>query len=212
MADRRDRGKPLVSVRVYVEGGGDARSTKDACREAFRELFKKIVPSGSAPKVIASGRRLKAFLNFCDALRDYPDQKIMLLVDSESPVTTGVWDHLRSRPEDGWDKPPNASEDQAHLMVQCMEAWFLADKDLLREHYGQHFGTSALPAQPNVELITKTDMEARLKQATRRTTKGPYQKSSHAFALLALVDPAKVRAASAHAALFFDTLARYCEE
>ena len=120
-----------MSVRVYVEGGGDARGTKDGCREGFRELFKKIVPSGSAPKVIASGPRLKAFLNFCDALRDYPDQKIMLLVDSESPVTTGVWDHLRSRPAD---------------------------------------------------------------------------------ALLALIDPAKVRVASPHAALFFDTLARYCAQ
>jgi hypothetical protein len=89
---------------------------------------------------------------------------------------------------------------------------FLADKDLLREYYGQHIGRSALPPQPNVELITKTDVEASLKQATRSTTKGPYQKSSHGFALLALIDPTKVRAASPHAALFFDTLARYCKE
>jgi hypothetical protein len=199
-------------VRIYVEGGGDARSTKDACREGFRELFKKIVPAGSAPKVIASGPRLKAFQNFCDALRDYPEQRIMLLVDSEGPVTAGVWDHLSSRSEDGWNKPADASEDQAHLMVQCMEAWFLTDKDLLREYYGQHFGTRALPRQPNVELITKTHVEASLKQATRRTTKGPYQKSRHAFALLALIDPAKVRAASPHAAHFFDTVTRYCEE
>jgi len=201
-----------VSVRVYVEGGGDARSTKDACREAFRSLFTKIVPPESALKVIASGGRQKAYQNFCDALRDHPDQTVMLLVDSEGPVHTGVWEHLRDRSGDGWKKPTGANKNQAHLMVQCMEAWFLADKDLLREHYGQHFGASALRRQPNVELIRKSDVEASLKQATRRTTKGPYQKSSHAFALLALIDPAKVRAASAHAALFFDTLARYCEE
>lgn len=200
----------MVSVRVYVEGGGEARSTKDACRQGFRELFKKIVPSRSAPRVIASGPRRKAFLNFCDALRDYPDQEIMLLVDSEGPVTTGVWDHLRSRSEDGWDRPLNASDEQAHLMVQCMEAWFLADNDLLREYYGQHFATSALPRQANVELIGKTDVEASLRRATRRTTKGPYRKSSHAFALLALIDPAKVRIASRHAARFFETLGRYC--
>jgi hypothetical protein len=116
------------------------------------------------------------------------------------------------RSGDGWNKPPDATEGQAHMMVQCMEAWFLADKDLLREYYGQHFGASALRRQPNVELIEKPDVEASLRQATRRTTKGPYQKSSHAFALLALIDPAKVRAASPHAALFFDTLMRYCEE
>jgi hypothetical protein len=136
----------------------------------------------------------------------------MLLVDSESPVHTGVWEHLRNRSVDGWRRPAGAAEDQGHLMVQCMEAWFLADKDLLREYYGQHFGTRALPPQPNVELIAKTDVEASLRQATRRTTKGPFQKSSHAFALLALLDPTKIRAASPHAAHFFDALARYCAE
>jgi hypothetical protein len=136
----------------------------------------------------------------------------MLLVDSEGAVTTGVWDHLSSRSGDGWDKPLNASEDQAHLMVQCMEAWFLADKDLLRGFYGHHFRMRALPRQPNVELITKTNAEASLRQATRNTQKREYHKTRHAFALLALVDPAKVRAASPHAARFFDTLTRYCEE
>ena len=201
-----------MSVRVYVEGGGNARSTKDACREGFRNLFTKIVPPESAPKVIASGGRQKAYQNFCDALRSHPDQTIMLLVDSEGPVNTGVWEHLRNRSGDEWNKPPDATEGQAHLMVQCMVAWFLADKDLLRGYYGQHFGRSALPRQPNVELITKTDVEASLRQATRKTIKGAYQKSSHAFALLALVDPAKVRAASAHASRFFDALTRYCEK
>ena len=67
-----------MSVRVYVEGGGNARSTKDACREGFRNLFTKIVPPESAPKVIASGGRQKAYQNFCDALRSHPDQTIML--------------------------------------------------------------------------------------------------------------------------------------
>jgi hypothetical protein len=93
-----------------------------------------------------------------------------------------------------------------------MEAWFLADKDRLREYYGQHFGTSALPRQPNVELIAKSDVRASLRQATRKTKKGTYQNSSHGFALLSLIDPAKVRTASPHAALLFDTLARYCEK
>jgi hypothetical protein len=93
-----------------------------------------------------------------------------------------------------------------------MEAWFLADKDLLRQYYGQHFGATALPRQPNVELIAKTDVEASLRQATRRTTKGAYRKSRHAFALLALLDPTKVRTVSPHAGRFFDTLVRYCEE
>lgn len=201
-----------MSVRVYVEGGGGARSTKDACRQGFGELFRKIVLPGSAPRVIASGPRFKAYLNFCDALRDHPDQTIMLLVNSEGPVRHGVWEHLGKKPGDGWKKPPGVTEDQAHLMVQCMEAWFLADRDSLLEYYGRQFGAGALPPQPNVELITKAHAQASLKRASRRTLKGSYQKSSHSFDLLARIDPAKVRAASQHAALFFETLARYCEE
>jgi hypothetical protein len=200
-----------VSVRLYVEGGSKG-STADACREGFRTLLTKVVPPGSAPKVIASGGRQKAYKNFCDALRDHPDQSIMLLVDSEGPVRHGVWEHLGKKPGDGWNKPPDAAENQAHLMVQCMEAWFLADRNSLLEYYGRRFGTSALPRQPNVELIARADAQASLKRATRGTIKGAYQKSSHAFDLLARIDPAKVRAASQHAAFFFEALVLYCEE
>jgi hypothetical protein len=211
MADRRDRGQPLVSVRLYVEGGGKG-STADACREGFRTLFTKVATPGSAPKVIASGGRQKAYQNFCVALRDHPDQTIMLLVDSEGPVRHRVWEHLGKKPGDGWKKPPGVTEDQAHLMVQCMEAWFLADRDSLLEYYGRQFGAGALPRQPNVELTTKAQAQASLKRASRTTLKGSYKKSSHSFDLLARIDPAKVRAASQHAAFFFEALVRYCEE
>ena len=52
----------------------------------------------------------------------------LLLVDSEDPVKAQrdtTWQHLRSR--DCWKRPNNAQDDQAHLKVQCMESWFLAD-------------------------------------------------------------------------------------
>jgi len=39
----------------------------------------------------------------------------MLLVDSEDPVTSAVWDHLKSR--DHWERPGGTNEDQAQLMV-----------------------------------------------------------------------------------------------
>lgn len=199
-----------MTVRVYVEGGGGARSTKDACREGFRKLFEKIVPPGSIHKVIASGGRHKAFQNFCNALSDHPGEMIMLLVDSEVPVTTGVWPHLGGKTGDRWNKPRSATEEHAHLMVQCMEAWFLADQETLGAYYGEGFNVNALPAQPNVELIPKPDVEASLNQATRNTTKKQYHKTNHAFALLALVDPAKIRDASPQADRFFNTLTRFC--
>ena len=42
-------------------------------------------------------------------------------------------------------------------MVQCMEAWFLADKDSLAAYYGNNFKQNALPARPDIENIAKDD-------------------------------------------------------
>ena len=86
-----------MRVRVYVEGGGDSRSTRDACREGFRKLFNKVVRPESPVRVVASGGRRKAFENFCDGIRDHRGEMVLLLVDSEGPVNSTAWDHLRSR-------------------------------------------------------------------------------------------------------------------
>jgi hypothetical protein len=195
-----------LRVRVYVEGGGDAESTKSVCREAFRTLFEKITSGGNAPSIIASGGRLKASKNFCDALRDYEEEVILLLVDSERPVKTDAWAHLGAKP-DKWAKPASATADQAHLMVQSMEAWFLADKDALATYYGQGFLVKSLPQRPSVEDMPKADLAPALEHASRKTkTKGTYHKTLHGFALLRLIDPAKVRRASIHADRFFEVL------
>ncbi len=195
-----------MRVRVYVEGGGgDAGSTKSACREGFRTLFEKVTSGGDTPTVIASGGRLNAFKNFCDALQDHSGEVILLLVDSERPVTTEPWVHLAARP-DAWQMPANAVVGLAHLMVQSMEAWLLADKDALANYYGQGFLVRSLPQRPNVEDIPKSDLVPRLQHASRRTQKGEYHKTRDGFVLLTLIDPARVRRASIHADEFFLTL------
>jgi hypothetical protein len=198
-----------VKVRVYVEGGGDAGSTKADCREGFRKLFEKIPVQGSAFAVMASGGRLKAFKNFCDALRDprHAGEMILLLVDSERPVTTEAWAHLGAQP-DGWEQPAGATDDQAHLMVQAMEAWFFADKDCVAEYYGDGFLVNSLPPRGNVEEIPKDDLVPRLQHASRRTLKRGYHKVRDGFSILALVNPTKIRKASAHAERFFGVLER----
>ena len=98
-----------MKVRIYVEGGGDAGSTKAACREGFRSFFQNLGSLEQNPTVIASGGRLKAFHNFCDALVKNTDEIIVLLVDAERPVREGVWAHLSAGP-DGWQKPNTATE------------------------------------------------------------------------------------------------------
>jgi len=89
-----------------------------------------------------------------------------------------------------------------------MEAWFLSDREALYEFYGPAFLAGSLPGQADVEQIPKRFVVTQLDHASRRTSKGPYQKTRHGFALLALINPQRVRDASAHAGRLFDVLIR----
>jgi len=193
-----------VSVRIYVEGGFEG-NTSNNCRAAFRKFFEKLVRPGSF-SVIASGSRANAFRNFSLALRQHKGDYILLLVDSETAVTASPWQHLGERETDGWHRPVGASEDQAHLMVQVMEAWFLADHQLLADFYGQGFLRRALPRQSDIEQIAKADVLRALRRASKSTSKGGYHKTRHGFELLEQIDPRRVRAASRHAERLFGVL------
>ena len=54
---RRSRRHPMVTVRLYVEGGGDAKSLRTACRRGFREFLLRAGLGGSMPRIIACGPR-----------------------------------------------------------------------------------------------------------------------------------------------------------
>jgi hypothetical protein len=196
-----------VSVTIYVEGGGNQAATKSRCRRGFSEFFKKILLPGQSPRVVACGSRNEALDYFRIALKQDRGPGVVLLVDSEAPITpdAAVWPFLKGR--DGWDAPTGATEDNTHLMVQCVESWFLADKPALAAFYGQGFNLNALPGQPNVERIPKAEVFQALEQATRNTrTKGAYGKGSHGFDLMEHIDPSKVRTASVRAERFFQHL------
>ena len=160
------------------------------------------------PRIVASGSRQEAFDDFCEAVhRPENYDFIVLLVDSEGPVARGSSpkQHLKTR--DSWNQPSGATDDQVHLMVQCMEAWFLADKDSLAAYYGNGFNQNALPARQDIENIAKNDVLNGLKSATRSCVpKGEYGKGRHAFDILARIDPVKVAAASPYAKRLVDTL------
>lgn len=40
---------------------------------------------------------------------------------------------------------PGAEDHSLHLMVQCMEAWLVADPDCLKAYYGRGFNERRLP-------------------------------------------------------------------
>ncbi|MCA9527307.1 MAG: DUF4276 family protein [Myxococcales bacterium] len=184
---------------VYVEGGGDRGALKPECRRGFSEFFRRAGISTSTFRVIACGSRDNAFRSFCTALEG--GQRALLLVDSEDPVTAeSAWAHLEAR--DRWVRPDGADEADCHLMAQCMESWFLADRDALASFFGADFNARALPGSPTaVERIPKPDVFSGLEGATRACkTKGSYGKGKHSFKILALIDPHRVRLASPFAA------------
>ena len=196
-----------MSIKIYVEGGGDTHALKTKCRQGFSEFFRKAGLEGRMPRVVSSGGRQAAFDDFCTAMKKTAnDEFIILLVDSEEAVATNdrPWSHLKNR--DNWDRPANAADENVHLMVWCMEAWFIADRETLAAFFGQHFSASALPTREDVENIDKPDLYTGLENATLTCKKGKYGKGRHSFDILAQIDPAKVMTASPFARRLIDVL------
>lgn len=199
----------MVSYKLFVEGGGDSQALRSACRKGFTCFLTKAGLSGRLPRVVACGGRQNTYEQFCTAIKN--GERAFLLVDSEDLITTPQfqpWIHVAQRPGDRWAQPQNTTDDHCHFMVVCMESWFLTDSQTLATFYGQGFNAGALPAIPNgVEGISKNRVYSILQNATRACkTKGTYGKGAHSFNILALIDPAKVCAASPWAQHFISTL------
>lgn len=199
----------MVATKLYVEGGGDSNALRTRCREGFSAFLENAGLKGRMPRIVACGTRGKAYHHFCTALRQCRSGEfVVLLVDSEEPVPagSGPWEFLLFRKDDRWSSPADAANDDIHLMVQCMEAWFLTDKDALARYYGQGFTATALPGDPGVEQIPKDDVLQGLRNATRHTQKGEYDKGEISFRILAVIAPDKVTKASPHASRFIQHL------
>lgn len=196
-----------MSLKVYVEGGGDTEELKSQCRAGFSQFLEKAGLKGKMPRIVASGSRKNAFENYKQALKE--GNPAFLLVDSESSYNgLGKWAHVQQR--DQWEKPPQGTEDDLHLMVHCMEAWLISDPATLKEFFGDGFKEKDLPAPvrlKDIEAISKPEIYSALEKATKGcTTKGQYGKGAHSFKLLGLIDPQKVAQASAQAQQFLHAL------
>ena len=195
-----------MSIRLYVEGGGDSKTLKTACRKGFRSFLENAGLTGRLPRIVAGGSRRNAYESFKTA-HDQGNGTVLLLVDAEGPVAAGgSWQHLQAR--EGWNRPDGATDEQCHLMVEVMESWFLTDRETLEAFYGQGYRSNALPPRQNVEEIPKEDVRNGLAQATRNSTKGRYRKGAHSFKILEKLDPARVTDASPYADRFIGTLSR----
>lgn len=196
-------------VRIYVEGGGNRNDTKTLIRQGFSEFFRDLVSIARERRIdwriIACGSRENTFRAFEIALKANSNAFNVLLVDAEKAVSQPPWQHLAQY--DHWIRPDDATDEQCHLMVQCMEAWFVADSAALRDYYGQGFRQNALPRTRNIEAIDKVQLTTQLARATKNSEKkGEYHKIRHGTELLARINSAVVRAASMHCERLFAIL------
>ncbi len=120
----------VSEIRIYAEGGGNKADTKALFREGlsvFLGQLRMLARSKSIRwNIIACGGRDQAYQRFVNAFHQHPGAFNVLLVDAEAAVAApnAPWQHLSSR--DGWNAA-ESSDENCHLMVQMMEAWFIAD-------------------------------------------------------------------------------------
>lgn len=196
-----------MEIRIYIEGGGDGKETKRQLRIGFSSFLDELRSQAQEKRIrwniIACGTRRHAYENFMLAQKTRSDAFNVLLVDSEGPVSSLPWKHLAAR--DGWETD-ELLDNQYHLMVQVMEAWFMADKQALQRFYGDNFNINSLPRRADIENINKVTIYNALSSATRNTQKGKYEEIRHGAKLLGLIDPARVRHAAPNCRRLFDIL------
>ncbi len=204
LAYRRAGRQSVKEVAIYLEGGGDSAQQKAELRTGMDALLD---PEKRAARdkelrwrMIPCGGREQTFDAFHNALQQSDEETLLiLLVDSEDPIGQESKDkeknadarvqHLTQR--DQWDLS-GADPKQVHLMVQCMEAWIVADQEALAAFYGKRFHANSLPNRLNLEEEPKADLLKKLKKSTEKTQKGEYAKIKHASKLLEKIDRAKV--------------------
>lgn len=185
-------------VRVYIEGGAEGRLADSI----FRQNWKKFLfvlhdlarENGYHALEIVRGKgRGDAYRRFKRYKNNYPIDLCVLLVDSETAVTedTLVWDVVKNREGDKWERPSWATENHLYLMVESVETWLLTDQDALNEFFKRDFNAKSLPTT-NLEVRSRGEIDDALKNATRNCQKGIY-KHGHANEIIGLVSPEKVK-------------------
>jgi len=198
-----------VKIKLYIEGGGDSPTQDTEFRAGWTAFFEKVglKEARKMPKPIRGGGREQTFDAYCTAVKTRkPDELPLLLVDSEDVVKPGhdAWQHLKAR--DKWTKPKEAGKNDASLMITCMETWFLADREALKDFFEGCWNDKALPKWPDLEKVERKKAYAALVKATTNCGERQYAKGKVSFELLKVIDPAVVEETFPSAKALLDRL------
>lgn len=154
---------------LYLEGGNHLRPPMaQFIRRATGPIDLKIQPCGSGDNAIEECAK---------------DGDGLLLIDSEGEDLQQLTQRVASQ---------IGAANRAFFMVQKMEAWFMADRNALRNHFGAGFRESALPPNRNIEEVSIQDIDNALRNATRDCAKQRYRKGRDDVGLLNLLNPTAV--------------------
>jgi len=186
-------------TKVYVEGGYLGDPDQAWCRTLVRAVNEFAVkgaglPAGVGMEVELGGSWEQSLQSLVGELRDFPESRPLLLIDSESEVgppagSEALPEHLTSSPH--WDDTV-CEFDRVHLMVRSMEAWFLAHRGALREVWGERLDESVLPGEGDAPSVAPSEAKAALQAASNNAGTRSYGARMQG-ALLGKVDPAVVR-------------------
>jgi hypothetical protein len=177
-----------VSVRVYLEGASPELDR--TCRENFAKLFARAGIIGL--KFISCGSRNSARGKFENAIKNYPDDHCILMVDSEDPISLEGWKHVEKR--DKWIRPETATEEQLLFMATCMESWIVCDSEALIQFFDSKFNAKQLPSVVDLENRDRKLVQNALRDATKQCKRkyDPDNKGSLSFELVGILQPSKL--------------------
>ncbi len=240
--------KPTIII--YMEGGhsDDADLTagfeedNTNLRDSIANFIQRALPDCIIPgykiRVQVCGGRNQAIKRFADGVeKQVTDEQRqgraanvvrVLVVDSEGAVGKGRDGKAHLNRQTGALLGQNVKESRVFLMVQCMEAWFLADADALERFYhrlGYRFDKVVLADEilkakagdtsPNIEPIPKSK-KGIVHNGVRvgnipafiisKAIQGRDYRKSDGFRLFGFIDPDKAIAGSPHCEDFVNAM------
>lgn len=199
-------------VRVYIEGGSEGKIADADFRRGWKKFLNELHELArnnnfNSLEIVRGKGRGNAYRRFKKHKNEHPNDLCVLLVDSETAVPNGtlVWEVVRNRVGDNWQRPAWATENHLYLIVHFVETWLLTDQNALELFFKRGFNPKPLPIT-NLEDRAKNEIEQALDNATKNSSKGAY-KHGQAHEIMELVNPDKVKTLH-HGKRLFETLGK----